>query len=147
MKRKQNIVEENDSFEEILNEIREKEEKEMLFEMATANNGDQSCKDFTFPRFIVEVRNKEYFIQGKPHLHVISRQEKWDIRMSLRGEFLSIKHHGNRCSDDKFTDIERRIQKWLPMKYVKYQKISNFVHVQSMWNDLNPDKEIEIEEW
>lgn len=132
-----------------MEEIKSPEEivREMLQEMAIANAEDHTCRDFQYPKFIVEVYNKEYFINEIPHLHVISKQEGWNIRMSMRGDFLSIKVAGNRSQKDKFMDIEKRIKKWLSMNCVDLPTITNYEEVQLMWNKLNPDKKITIEKW
>ena len=90
-------------------------------------------------------------IDGKPFFHVepasVWAGVKWEICMSLEGGFLKAVNTGERKSTNRFTDVEKFIKEWLPKPCSGYPKITNFVHVQIMWNDLNPDSEIKIKEW
>ena len=93
----------------------------------------------------------EDLIDGKPFFHVepasVWAGVKWEICMSLEGDFLKAVNTGERKSTNRFTDVEKFVKEWLPKPCSAYPKITNFVHVQMMWNKLNPDNEIEIEEW
>lgn len=74
---------------------------------------------------------------------------KWDVCISLKGEFLKAVKRGERGSImyAGLADVEKLVKKWLQMPYYNYPKMTNFIHIQMVWNLLNPNNEIEIKEW
>lgn len=116
-------------------------DKQILF--FTISNGEKclNCRIF----------ENEDLIDGKPFFHVEPASVwvggKWEICISLDGKFLKAVNTGERKSTNRFADIEKFIQEWLPKPCSNDPKVTNFVHVQIMWNRYNPDKEIKIKEW
>lgn len=117
----------------------------LICEMATANLKD-FFKDFSCGTYKVVIKGppKEHFFDNKAHVHIYHTQDGWEIRMSMEGEYISAVKFGNRGKNDTFSDIEKVFRKWLVRKSVSYPEITNYVHIQRMWNEINPDKEIEV---
>lgn len=73
----------------------------------------------------------------------------WGFCISLKGEFLETVKRGS-SGPNSFTghsDVEKLVKKWLQMPYYNDPEMTNFVHLQKVWNLLNPNNEIEIEKW
>lgn len=55
---------------------------------------------------------------GLPHIHIISLQEGFDIRLNFDGEFISVKEKGVRKTNKEasFVDIISKAKMWLKLK-------------------------------
>lgn len=85
-------------------------QRKSLNEMARVNVRDNG-KLFPFNAYKVEVYGKEH---NPPHMHVISLQEGYDIRISIdTGDLVSVKSYGNRSEGNLFKDVVKKAKKWL----------------------------------
>lgn len=109
-------------------------QKEPLTEMARVNIRDKG-KLFPYNAFTVSIYSNEH---NPPHMHIISKQEGYDIRISIAtGDLVSVKAYGNRPDGDLFKDVVKKAKEWLnqPSKLPvngTYQEVATII-----WSCMN----------
>lgn len=84
--------------------------REPLNEMARLNLRDNG-KLFPFNAYTVSVYSNDH---NPPHMHIISKQEGYDIRISIAtGDLVSVKTYGDRLESDLFRDVVKKAKVWL----------------------------------
>lgn len=127
------------------NTIKEVLDESLIYEMVTANLNDHfnefNCDEY---KVVIKEHPKKHSIDNEAHVHIYHKQEGWEIRMSMEGEYICYVKLGKRMETDKFSDVEKVFRKWLIRKSVYYPEITNYVHIQRMWNENNTDKQIKV---
>lgn len=113
--------------------------------MATANLKDFFI-DFNCTEYKVVIKGPptEHLFNNQAHVHIYHQQENWETRMSMEGKYIGYVKLGRCEKTDTFSDVEKSFRKWLVRMSVSYPEITNYVHIQRMWNEINPDLEIEV---
>ncbi len=88
-----------------------------------------------------------YILRGSSSctFHIISRQEKFDIRINcLTGDLVSVHKYGDRKRGSNFTDIVKDVKKWLyePTADNNLSGLSNSDIAIVYWNANNPNLKI-----
>lgn len=80
-----------------------------LNEMARINVKDNG-KIFPYNAYEVYVYGNDH---NPPHIHVISKQEGYDIRISIEsGDLVSVESLGNRGQNSSFSDVVKKAKAW-----------------------------------
>lgn len=87
-----------------------------------------------------------YIMEGErdilgPHIHVISRSERFNIRIGIEtGEIRGIVHYGHRDPNDTFADIVQLATKWLDSASTSAPGKTNREDCADLYARLNPPK-------
>ena len=125
------------SLVEILNDL-----MHPVVEMAQINTEDSSQSKFPWSKYKLCIYGNDH---GPAHFHIISKQDRWDIRVhAITGELVSVKRYGNRGKKDQFTDIIKLAKAWLDdsCEDSDFEGKPNKHMVRIHWNANNPEQKI-----
>lgn len=108
-----------------------------LLEMSKINKKDTN-RPFPFNSYNIYVQG-ENSPHKPPHIHVVSKQEGYNIRVYIaNGELMSVDKYGTRDRTDSFNDVIGMIKEWfqLPSSIPIFQGKTNQEVAESEW-DLN----------
>lgn len=114
--------------------------REPLLEMAKLNMKDSGTSLFPSNAYniIVQGDNSPH---KPPHIHVISKQEGYNIRVLIAsGELWKVENYGRRGKRDTFQDVIANIKKWLslPSNIPMAKGDTNQVFAMGLWELNNP---------
>ena len=114
--------------------------REPLLEMAKLNMKDSGTSLFPSNAYniIVQGDNSPH---KPPHIHVISKQEGYNIRVLIAsGELWKVENYGRRGKRDTFQDVIANIEKWLslPSNIPMAKGDTNQVFAMGLWELNNP---------
>ena len=115
--------------EEKIDKVVDSVVREMLTEMARLNVANDNSSPF--PSDIYEL--KMWSNDHEPiHIHIINKQENWEVTVSLEGKTLEIKKASNKLNIQK---VEKQFKTWLT-KNNKYG-INNKKYALSVWDSIH----------
>lgn len=114
--------------------------REPLMEMAKLNMKDGGTSLFPSNTYNIIVQG-DNSPNKPPHIHVISKQEGYNIKVYIEsGELWKVVSYGRRGRKDKFIDVIRKIKEWLslPSNVPMAKGDSNQVFAMGLWELNNP---------
>lgn len=116
---------------------------EFVYEMTQVNTYDNSNSYFPWNKYKLCIYGDDHI---PAHFHIISKQEKFDIRVNcITGELESVKKYGKRKTGSHFSDIIKDVKKWLdePTADPNLPGLDNRDMIRVAWNQNNPELKIE----
>ena len=114
--------------------------REPLMEMAKLNMKDGGTSLFPSNAYNIIVQG-DNLPHKPPHIHVISKQEGYNIRVLIEsGELWKVENYGRRGKRDTFQDVIANIKKWLslPSNIPMAKGDTNQVFAMGLWELNNP---------
>lgn len=126
--------------ETINNYIDDKSQRQPLLEMAKLNMKDGGNSLFPSNAYSVIVQG-DNSPHKPPHIHVISKQEGYNIKILIRtGDLWQVVNYGKRNRGDMFADVVKNIKQWFKeISNVPMAKgDTNQVFAMGLWELNNP---------